>query len=136
MRTQEHFFITTPEGIDLKASFKWTTSRARDTHGYNICSLIINNQKVSSCKGGGYDMEGTALADWLVEQEKGIANLKQLTANYGSNDNGTGFYGLWFWDTRQGKRVKKWSPGCSVGLDGGCGINSIKRIAIKLGYQF
>jgi len=46
--------------------FKWTVSRARDTEGYNICSLYVDGQKVSSCNGGGYDMKGTALGNWIA----------------------------------------------------------------------
>lgn len=45
--------------------FKWTVSRGRDTYGYNICSLWVNDKKVSSCNGGGYDMKGTALGYWM-----------------------------------------------------------------------
>lgn len=48
--------------------FKWTVSRARDTYGYNICSLWVDGRKVSGCNGGGYDMEGTALACWMEKE--------------------------------------------------------------------
>lgn len=44
--------------------FKWTVSRGRDTYGYNICTLRVDGQKVSSCNGGGYDMKGTSLGNW------------------------------------------------------------------------
>jgi hypothetical protein len=47
--------------------FKWTTSRGRDTYGYNICSLYVNGYKVSSCNGGGYDMKGTALGNYIAK---------------------------------------------------------------------
>lgn len=46
--------------------FKWTVSRGRDTYGYNICSLYVDGQKVSACNGGGYDMKGTALGNWIA----------------------------------------------------------------------
>jgi hypothetical protein len=45
---------------------KYTTSRGRETWGYNICSLWVNGKKVSSCNGGGYDMKGTALGNWVA----------------------------------------------------------------------
>lgn len=45
--------------------FKWTVSRGRDTYGYNICSLYVNGQRVSACNGGGYDMKGTSLGNWI-----------------------------------------------------------------------
>ena len=45
--------------------FIWTVSRGRETYGYNICSLYSNGVKVSSCNGGGYDMQGVCLANYL-----------------------------------------------------------------------
>jgi len=47
--------------------FKWTVSRGRDTDGYNICSLYVDGRKVASCNGGGYDMKGTALGNWIAK---------------------------------------------------------------------
>ena len=41
--------------------FKWTTSKARDSYGYNICTLFVNNERRTRCNGGGYDMQGTCL---------------------------------------------------------------------------
>lgn len=49
------------------AVIRWTVSRGRDTYGYNICTLMIDGIKVASCDGGGYDMEGTVLGEWLEE---------------------------------------------------------------------
>lgn len=46
--------------------FKWGVSRGRDSYGYNICSLYVDGIKVSSCNGGGYDMKGTALGNWVA----------------------------------------------------------------------
>ena len=43
---------------------KWSISKARETEGYNICTLLDGNKRYS-CNGGGYDMQGTALALWL-----------------------------------------------------------------------
>jgi hypothetical protein len=45
---------------------KWTVSRARDTHGYNICTLYVDGRKAAACNGGGYDMKGTVLGNWLA----------------------------------------------------------------------
>lgn len=46
--------------------FKWTTSRGRDTYGYNICTLYVDGRKAARCNGGGYDMKGTCLGDWVA----------------------------------------------------------------------
>ncbi len=52
--------------------FRWTTSRGRDTYGYNICTLFVGTHmgtdvKVAACNGGGYDMQGTCLGNWIAE---------------------------------------------------------------------
>lgn len=54
----------------------WTVSRGRETYGYNICTIRAYSsvwEKTkgvelanASCKGGGYDMAGTSLADCLA----------------------------------------------------------------------
>jgi hypothetical protein len=46
--------------------FRWTVSRGRDTYGYNICSLYVDGRKAASCNGGGYDMQGTSLGNWIA----------------------------------------------------------------------
>jgi len=130
--------------------FKWTVSKAVNTYGYNICSLFVNGQKVSSCNGGGYDMQGTCLGDWIeTEFEDELLQLK---------DN---FYGLTFhnpnWQPSQ-EIIKREEEGKSLGLeryqdfykqssklptekhtipliDGACGVNSVENILKAVGYQ-
>lgn len=46
--------------------FKWTISKVENTYGYNICSLWVDDKKVSSCNGDGYDMEGTVLGNYIA----------------------------------------------------------------------
>lgn len=60
--------------MSITLEFKWGVSRGRDSYGYNICSLYVNGDKVSSCNGGGYDMKGTALGNWVAK-----AFAKRLT---------------------------------------------------------
>lgn len=70
---------TAQKGKTMKKvlKFKWGVSRGRDTYGYNICSLYVDSEKVSSCNGGGYDMKGTALGNWFVEAyKKELVSLK------------------------------------------------------------
>jgi len=117
--------------------FKWTVSRDRDTYGYNICSLYVNGTKVSSCNGGGYDMQGTALGNWITDnfQDK----LKKLPANYGSCDNHKGFYGLSFYNSKTKKRQSRWSKDVNRAyVDGGCGFSSVERIikAMKMNLKY
>ena len=42
--------------------FKYTTSRGRDSYGYNICSLWVDGEKKASTCGGGYDMTDEEVA--------------------------------------------------------------------------
>lgn len=52
----------------------WSVSKGRETYGYNICTIQATSFLFSdyrpckaSCKGGGYDMAGTSLADCLCQ---------------------------------------------------------------------
>ena len=40
----------------MELVFKWTTSRAKLTFGYNVVSLFVDGVKVAACNGGGYDV--------------------------------------------------------------------------------
>lgn len=57
--------MTTTETL---IEFRWTMSRGRDTYGYNICSLWVDGRRVSACNGGGYDMKGTALGNFIASR--------------------------------------------------------------------
>ena len=116
-----------------KLKFKWTVSRGNDTYGYNICSLWVNDRKVSSCNGGGYDMKGTVLGYWMITEF--TDKLKKLRANYGSGDNMGGFYGLSFYNEKRSKQQNTWSKDCSIYLDGACGFSSMETILFKIGYR-
>jgi len=67
--------------------FKYTTSKGRDSYGYNICSLWVDGEKQASTCGGGYDMKGTALGNWIARKfEKELLKFNKS------------FYGLTFHD--------------------------------------
>ena len=104
---------------------RFTTSRGAETYGWNICTLRIDGRRVASCKGGGYDMRGTCLADWIKKQFPD--ELRRLSP--------AEYYGLSFWDPRAKKRRKHFRPGYIVGLDGGCGWNSMERILNAFGFR-
>lgn len=92
-------------------------SRGRDTYGYNICSLYVDGHKVASCNGGGYDMQGTALGDYIERAyAKELLALKpEQMEEQGFYDSqkkervstGRGFYGLTYHDP-------KFNPGKAV----------------------
>lgn len=78
--------------------FKWTVSRGRDTYGYNICSLYVDGRKVSSCNGGGYDMEGTALGSWIAKRFKDELLKLKIPMNRRNGEDVQEYYGLSFHD--------------------------------------
>jgi hypothetical protein len=45
---------------------RWGRSRARETRGWLTCTLREEGRRVSACNGGGYDLLGTVLGDWVV----------------------------------------------------------------------
>ena len=51
--------------------YRWTVSRGAETYGWNICTLYANSERVSSTNGGGYDLQGVCLAEYL----KGLIGL-------------------------------------------------------------
>lgn len=136
--------------------FKWTVSKAKNSYGYNICSLWVDEEKVSSCNGGGYDMRGTALGNWIEKEFK--TKLLKLTKE---------FYGLSFHDPNynpgqaivDGQTVKeREKESKSLGLeryqafhgassktptekhiipllDGACGFSSMERVLNAIGYE-
>lgn len=106
--------------------FKRTTSRGVNTFGYGIVSLYVNGKKEFSTCGGGYDMKGTVFADYIKRYH--LPRLLDKKGNSGSLDDGTGYYGLGFFSPK-GERHKEYKDGDSIYLEGGCGFESIVRIA-------
>lgn len=102
--------------------FKYTTSKGRDTYGYNICSLYVNGEKKYTCNGGGYDMKGTVFANYI--QNNYQEQLKKL--------NSKDYYGMWFYKDNgtSVERVDTYEESNKKGafLDGGCGFDSMKKI--------
>lgn len=104
---------------------KWTVSRGRDTYGYNIATLTDRNtsKRYRTC-GGGYDMTGTVFGQWLTEtHQERLLKLKPESVPYtGSRTQHPTLYGLFF----------KTDTGAAY-CDGGCGIESMLRIAETIG---
>lgn len=106
---------------------KWSISKAQDTYGYNICTVVNDdNGERFKCLGGGYDMLGTSLANF-IEKEYQAELLKNANKAYTiynkkagmwvASDHNKYFYGMSY---NSDKNI--------INLDGGCGINSIERI--------
>jgi len=102
--------------MDVKLSFveiSWTISRAEASAGYNICRADIAGKRYQTT-GGGYDMVGTVIGDWLADtyNERLVANYKRIRAL-----SGVDLYNN------------------VLTIDGGCGIDAVKTIAQEIGIR-
>ena len=116
-------------------NISWSVSRGQDTYGYNICRLddVRTGKRYRTC-GGGYDMIGSVLGDWLEDRFQ--EELRALVADlpkqkYGgtsymqiSEEINPKYYGLTI------------SPDGKVCLDGACGVSSMQQIGRALGLNF
>ena len=114
------------EIVGATIRFHYGTSKARDSYGYNIVTLYRGLRRETSCNGGGYDMKGTCLGQFMgkhvADYFPGILKLKS-----------TEYYGLDFYDSIKRKYRKHYRPEYSLCLDGGCGLSSMEKILNALG---
>lgn len=110
-------------------SLSWSVSRGQDTYGYNICRLDSRDSgKRYKCMGGGYDMIGTVFGEWLVAEHQEA--LQALFAKYPAEP-----YALTGWTViKEFYGMFKEADG-NIRLDGGCGIESMIRIAEATGLE-
>ena len=113
-------------------ALSWSTSRGRDTYGYNICRLDsrLRKQRYRTC-GGGYDMVGTVLGDYLENAfTPRLLEIKHRAGRIWSPLTGTvepahdSLYGMSY-RADTGKLT----------LDGACGEDCIVRIAETIGVK-
>lgn len=97
-------------------TISWSISKGRDTYGYNICRLdsYISGKRYR-CMGGGYDMMGTVVGDFIQAEHQ-----DKLQAHGNISD----FYG-----------ARKREDG-SISLDGACGLECMLSIAAAIGLTF
>ena len=101
--------------------FKYTTSRGRDSYGYNICSLWVDGEKTASTCGGGYDMKGKALGNWIARKfQNELLKFKEE------------FYGLKFYKQSSNLPTEKHTHAT---LDGACGFECMTAILKNIGYS-
>jgi hypothetical protein len=112
----------------------WAISRGRDTYGYNICRLDDNNTgKRYRCNGGGYDMQGTVLGQWLKDVYQ---DRLQLLKTHGPNgapvlvDCG---YSVPGYLKREDLYGLTFNPKGEANIDGACGVGTVIKIAEACG---
>lgn len=121
----------------------WTVSRARDTYGYNVVTLVDTaTGKRYRASGGGYDMKGTVFGEWLqdTQQEalRRIADRAHQTVLRSEespwdrlrNALPDSLYGMTNYPATTA-RVEL--PEHRVSLDGACGFDAMRRIAEAIG---
>ena len=111
----------------------WSTSRGRDTYGYDICRLDDSvTGKRYKCIGGGYDMIGTVLADWFSATYQGA--LRKLVSDNKASLEDCGYTVPGYRKLREyyGLTVH---PNNRVELDGACGVSSIISIIRACGFD-
>lgn len=116
----------------------WSVSRGRDTYGYNICRLDDTaTGKRYRCMGGGYDMTGTVLAEWLQDvfqdRLRAIADESYAVAREGQGYavvNQPDLYGM-----TAHYAAGESAPLVRVSIDGACGLSSVERIAKRIGVE-
>ena len=100
------------------------TSRARDTEGYPTVTLTDEQGRRFKCMGGGYDMFGTVLAQWLTatypERTAELAPRAYYEFREGSGTivHKDGRYGVYH-DATEGR----------VWIDGAVGESTVQRLA-------
>lgn len=111
----------------------WSTSKGRDTYGYNICRLDDrNNGQRFRTIGGGYDMIGTVFGQWLqANYQKELMEISQRAntvynqqLEWVTSDRSDRLYGMTY-------RVIDGR----VTIDGACGLECMIRIAEAIGLE-
>jgi hypothetical protein len=117
-------------------TMRWSVSRARDTEGYNVLTVRDESgKKVAGCNGGGYDMEGTVLAEVLCTQ---FPTEMYLLANKRAHNvypRGATPPGEWYCadDSLYGLSLNVEKKTAYV--DGACGVRSVETIAEAMGIK-
>jgi len=117
-------------------SVTWGISKAQDTYGYNRVQVqdTETGKRFAAC-GGGYDMLGSVFGEWLQKTHPNLLLAYSDLAHdtcvqheqgkpWVRTENRAGLYGMTL-NTRQGVQ--------DVSLDGGCGLDSMIKIARAIG---
>ena len=123
----------------------WSTSRGMNSYGWNICRLddSLTGRRFRTC-GGGYDMIGTVLGEWLAATYQD--RLRAIGLQAGS-----------FYSKASGYKTHRTMDGGSlpfgrpdpaylygmtrnddtgaVTIDGACGVSSVCAIAAAIGLR-
>ena len=116
----------------------WSTSRGMNTYGYNICRL---DDTETGCRyrtcGGGYDMTGAVLGEWLTARyQDRLRAIGDKAGSYYSKANG--YQSHRSADGRNSDRAYLYGMARNddtgaITLDGACGTSTMQVIAEAIG---
>lgn len=107
-------------------TLSWSISRGRDTYGYNIARLDSKTARYK-CMGGGYDMTGDCLGQWLQAEYQD--RLKSIAHRAGAVYSKTDGYKSLERTPDRLYGMKLNQDTGKVSLDGACGPSTMIQIA-------
>lgn len=124
-------------------NLSWSTSRGRDTYGWNICRLEDSStgKRYRTC-GGGYDMVGTVLGEWLVDNfQVYLQEIGDRAGSYYSKANGYQSHRIADGGAMPfGRPDPAYLYGMTrnddtgrITIDGACGTSTVRDIAAAIG---
>lgn len=121
-------------------TLSWSTSKGRDTYGYNICRLDAGRKQRYRTCGGGYDMTGTVVGLWLEAnyQDRLVATIgSKAGATYSKESGHKSADHAAFYGSTYHMPIHIPSGDCIVpariSLDGACGLCAMEHIAEAIG---
>lgn len=112
----------------------WSVSRGRDTYGYNICRLDDRSTGLRyRCTGGGYDMVGTVLGEWLQSMHQSRLQLLKENGPQGKPVLVDCGYSMPGWMKREDLYGLTFAPDGRAIVDGACGVESVIKVAEACG---
>ena len=100
--------------------FKWTSGH----YGNRVRLQDKFGQTLAHCSGGGYDMQGTALGDYIAQ------NWPDVVRRMDARD----FYGVTHFCTRTRRHLNRAGKYTQTTVNGGCGFDSMRRILARVGF--
>lgn len=122
------------QGATIEVKTVQTVSKAKDTYGYNILTAkaycqdrpVGDGGKIGQCKGGGYDMLGTCLAQFLSEAyQKELVAMKDKLLQMKKQNN-----------TSYAKAFNYYTQSKKAYIEGGYGYNVVLQYLAILGLTY
>lgn len=119
-RAQRENWLYNQSHKDL-LTFKWTSGG----YGNRVRLQDKRGNTLAKCSGGGYDMAGTVLGDFIQD------NFGRVVAKLDARD----FYGLSHFCPRSRHYLNKAGKYSRLSIDGGTGWDSMCRILERVGFK-